>query len=190
MASEMRGAERMKTTIGVLTVLALIGCGGSAGAGAEPEQPRATAGAEHGQEMHDHGGGMHGQMMQGSDEMACPMMLEGAEVSVENIDQGVAMTFTTDRSEDVPELRERVRGMATMHEQHAGMMEGGMMGGQGGMSAMPPSTVSVVDVPQGARLELVASEAADVDSLRQHASMHAEHMRGRQGCPMMGAPAA
>jgi hypothetical protein len=47
MASEMRRAERMKTTIGVLTVLALIGCGGGAGAGSEPEQPRATAGTEH-----------------------------------------------------------------------------------------------------------------------------------------------
>jgi hypothetical protein len=141
MTSEMRRAERMKTTIGVLTVLALIAKGPN-------------------------------------------------EVSVENTDQGVAVTFTNDRSQDVVELRERVRGMAAMHEHHAGMKSDGMMGGQGGMSAMPPSTVSVVDVPQGARLELVANEAADVDSLRQHASMHAEHMRGRQGCPMIGAPAA
>lgn len=189
MAPEMRGAEHMKTTIGVLTVLALVGCGGGAGAGAEPEQGRATAGAEHTHDMHDHGGDMHGQMMQGSGEMACPMMLEGAEVSVEDIDQGVAMTFTTDRSRDVAELRERVRGMAAMHEHHAGMSDG-MMGRQDGMGSMPPSTATVVDVPEGARLELVASDAADVDPLRQYASMHAEHMRGRQGCPMMGAPAA
>lgn len=164
----------MKTTIGLVMVIAFSGCGGTAEAGGLPDRAEATAGAEH-------GGGMHGQMMQDRDAMACPMMLEGAQVSVVDIDRGVAMTFTTDREEDVDALRQRVRAMASMHERHAGMM--------GGEMAMPPSTASVVDVPDGARLELVATDEADVGSLRQHASAHAEHMRGRQGCPMMGAPA-
>ncbi len=54
----------------------------------------------------------------------------------------------------------------------------------GRMEMMPPSRASVVDVDGGARLELHALEAADVDALRAHVRQHGESMRAG-ACPMM-----
>lgn len=154
--------------IGLLAVSISAGCGGTADVEGRPAGA-ATAGAEQGMRGH---GGMRGAM-------ACPMMLPDAQVAVESTERGVAMTFTTERADQVEELRTRVRAMGAMHEQRGTMRGGRMM-------MMPPATTSVVEVPGGARLELAAADAADVDALRRHASMQAEHMRDGRGCPMMG----
>lgn len=104
----------------------------------------------------------------------CPMMGEGAQVSVEDTPDGAALIFTTDRPEQVDELRNRVRKMAERHEQRAELRrERG--------APVPDASVSVVDLPEGARLELSAQDPADVEALRAHASRRAERM---QSCPM------
>lgn len=111
--------------------------------------------------------------------MACPMMMEGADVEVMDTEEGVAVTYTTPRPQEVEELRERVRAMAEQHEQRAESRPGR------GRRALPPATVSVTDVPEGARLELAAVDPGDVEALREHVAMRAERM-GAGGCPMMG----
>lgn len=107
----------------------------------------------------------------------CPMALEGADVAIEEIDGGVAVTYTTARPEEVQELRARVRSMASLHEQRAASRPGR------GRHALPPAVASVADVPEGARLELAAVDPGDVEALRERVAMRAERMAG--GCPMM-----
>lgn len=172
----------MKNVILAAALLALIGCGGSEAEEIPPAS--ATAGAEqtqHSPHMH----GMHGQGhgRGGAVASACPMMISTANMTVEEIEGGSAMTFSTDDAGQVEELRTRVRRMGEMHEQHAGM-------GHGMMAAMPEAQASVVDVPNGARLELRATNPADVEALRRHAAVHAEQMRTRRTCPMMTAAEA
>lgn len=171
--------------------LALAGCGGGETEPAPASQ--ASAGAEQtGQGMGQ--GGMHGRhgsrggMMGGEGgamamDHECPMNVDGADVSAEDVDGGVALVFTTAEPDQVEELRERVRGMAEMHQRRATSGAGGM--GRG-MMMHPPSSSTVVDIEGGARLEMRADAPDDVTALRQHVRMRAERMS--QGtCPMMEA---
>lgn len=174
LASELRLREAMRKTILTMAVLASFACGGGASELRAQEAPGTDA---------QRGDPRTGRRGPPDGRMACPMMLPGAEVEVEDTEDGVAMTFTTERTSEVEALRSHVREMAALREQHAATRPGR------GRRALPPSTSRVVDVPNGARLELAARDADDVDALRQRASMHAERMRDRRGCPMMDAPA-
>jgi hypothetical protein len=153
---------------------------------AQPSQPRQEPiqdpFAEE-QQPSGQGGGRMGQ--QSPMASACPILIEGAQVSTENIDQGVAMTFRTSRPADVQELRDSVRAMAQQHER-AAQQRGSSQHGGHGMGRMPNATVSVRDTPDGARLELRAVNMNDVSALRQHGTMHADHMRTNRACPAMG----
>jgi hypothetical protein len=87
------------------------------------------------------GGGMMGQASGTpgtGDEMmdqlraGCPMVVQGADVTVADTDSGVALTFTTDAG-DVVDLRARVRNMGQMYGMHRGRGMGG--GGGRGMGS-------------------------------------------------------
>src|SRR5215510_14368109 len=54
----------------------------------------------------------------------CPMQVPGAEVSIQDTNDGIALTITTS-SGDVAELRHRVESMAKMHSSDG--MHGNMM---------------------------------------------------------------
>ena len=103
----------------------------------------------------------------------CPLGIEGARVTVEDTADGVALTFTTVTRVD--ELRTRARTAAEMHgagrQQGAGHDGVHGQGGHHGLHAMhlPPATGTVADVPDGARIRLVPSDAADLARLREHA---------------------
>ncbi len=181
------------TTSAALLALALTGCqhgqgpeaGGTTTARAEQTQgtmAQGQGGMMQGQGGMMHGGpGMHGQgMMQGEPmASACPMMSQGAQVTEENIDGGVALVFTTTDPSRVDMLRAHVQRMATMP---------GWSGQGRGPMAMPPSTATAVDIPNGARLELRARDPNDVTALRERAQYRTAHMRSGQ-CPMMQASA-
>lgn len=124
----------------------------------------------------------------------CPAAVSGANVSVQEKDDGVAMTFTT--KGDVAELRKRVEAMAARINAHAGMgMMGGGMGrmrGRGAMMGdagaayrgmMPNARASVEPVDDGARLVLTSQDPADRDRLRAYVQHHEAMMHGGQ-CPM------
>lgn len=126
----------------------------------------------------------------------CPMEVQGASVTTEDLKDGVALVFTT-RTGDVADLRQRVRHMAQMHNQHP---EGGMMGscphhqggtggsGMGGMmkggTMMPPATTTVQEIDGGARLVFKPKDASQLAALRQHVQMCAQGMASGE-CPMM-----
>jgi hypothetical protein len=122
----------------------------------------------------------------------CPMDVPGTHVSAADTENGEALTFTT-TADQAAELQRRVRGMADMHNQrHAaggtadGAMKEGMMGGAG-MSEMmmpPPSHAAVMDLPDGARLEVTPNASADLQKLQSAVRMHAQHMQ-EHGCGMM-----
>ncbi len=171
-----------------MSVLVIAGCASSQ-ANREPTTPAPAATSQAQQE------GTRGDM-----KGMCPMEVEGTAVNAEDVEGGVALTFTT--STDVAELRRRVAHMAQMHGQHGmgmhasagagdghahdgqpsdasphrdGMMAGGMM--------MPAATARSEEVEGGARILLTPQDTADLEKLREHA----RHMTGRMSpgrCPM------
>ena len=137
---------------------------------------------------------------------SCPMQVPGTAVSVDDVEGGVAISFSTSQG-NVADLRQRVRSMAEMHNRHQadGMMMGGgphesgagaghehktddaaghsggaMMGGM----MMPATTATVEDTDQGARIVVRPRDPADLAGLRQHARMNAAKMSQGE-CPMM-----
>lgn len=168
------------------------------------QEPASPAAAEASGEQ----GGMAGEGM--ADE--CPMQVDGTSVTAENVEGGVALSFTT--TGDVAELRRRVARMAEMHNRHAsgeggmgmraaaggddspskqedrggmmggGMRNGGMMGGGGGKTMMPPSQARAQDVEGGARIVLTPVDPAKAATLQERAGKMAKRMSSGE-CPMM-----
>lgn len=136
-----------------------------------------------------HGAGMHG--MTG----ACPMAVADVSVDVADTKDGVALTFTT-REGDVADLRGRVQQMATMYEVHRGrgrMMWHPMGQGRGrgqGMQArgmLPAVAANVIEIENGARLELTPRDPAQLDLLREHMRAHQQRMQSGE-CWMLQEP--
>jgi len=163
-------------------VLALIALGPGC---SHPQKSQAqtgyTAATEQGQQGYQqyqqHQGGVTGAQAQN-----CPMHVQGTNVTTEDVDNGIALNFTTD-SGDVNDLRQRVQRMAEQHNQHfagatsgqeqpsgemgtEGTPQGGTEGmtGEGGMhgrmqsmsilGVIVPSAASVQYIDNGARLIL------------------------------------
>jgi hypothetical protein len=95
----------VRTLILVLptALLALAGCAGSQASTREEAATTGTASRQ--------------QEVQAQADM-CPMQVKGTQVEAINIENGVAMTFTT--TGDVAELRRRVTALAEMHNAHHG----------------------------------------------------------------------
>jgi len=143
-----------------------------------------------------HGGMMHGGMMhEGMMTGMCPMSVPGTTVQAVEAEGGAALAFTTQKSDQVGELRSRLQRMATMHNgghmmsagmmTHGGGTNGGMMMGAG-MAGMPVSTATAEDIDGGARLVLKPKDPAELEVLRAHVKEHAEQMQ-QGACPMMAA---
>jgi hypothetical protein len=103
----------------------------------------------------------------------CPMKVQGAELSVTDLPDAVALTMTT-KEGDVTELRRRAENMAKMHSEPS-MMNGGMM---------LPFTVKYEEVPNGARLTLAPKDPARLEEFRAQVRQHAERMKNGE-CSMM-----
>ena len=114
--------------------------------------------AEHGM------GGM--SMMQN-----CPMQVLGAEVSIVDTNDGIAITITTSSS-DVAELRRRVESMAKMHSNDG--MHGNMM----------PLSVTYEEIQNGGRLTLKPKDPARLAEFRSTVRQHTEQMK-KHDCSMM-----
>ncbi len=74
---------------------------------------------------------------------------------------------------------------------HEGMMghagAGGTTGGTSGMMMPPPSHTAVVDLPNGARVDVTPEAPADLERLQSAVRQHAQHMQ-QSGCGMMHHP--
>jgi hypothetical protein len=104
----------------------------------------------------------------------CPMKVPGADLSVTDTENGIALTITT-KSGDVTDLRRRTESMAKMHSAHSNTdMHGGMM----------PFSIKYEEVPNGARLTLTPKDLAKLEEFRAKVRQHAEHMK-KGDCSMM-----
>jgi hypothetical protein len=101
----------------------------------------------------------------------CPTQVSGAEISVLDTKEGIALTITTTTG-DVAELRRRVEGMAKMHSTEA--MHGKMM----------PFTAAYEQVPNGARITLAPKDPQKLQEFRDVVRQHAEQMKNHD-CSMM-----
>jgi hypothetical protein len=156
-------------------ILLVAACGGSQQRAESQVEPTATTGGMM-------GSCGHGMMMS---DTQCPMMVPSVRVEEADIERGASVTFTTTTRDRVDDLRSRVRRMAAMMEAHHGQSAPtGANGMRHGMHALPPSHVNVVDVADGAKIELQAIDTGDVDALRAHVREHSEMMRAGT-CPMM-----
>ena len=110
----------------------------------------------------------------------CPMAVPGTEVSATDAVNGETITFTT--KGQVTELRNRVREMAAIHNQHHAVSKApeGMLGGD----TMSPSFATVIDVENGSSILLTPSHPADLQKLQADVRMRAHRMR-LNGCGMM-----
>lgn len=124
----------------------------------------------------------------------CPMALSGVQVTRSETDSGVLLTFTTDLA-NVSDLRQRVRAMAQMYQQHQGhgpmmwqhmgprhgpgmLPPNGMGPGRGmGPGPMPALNATVEDIEGGARLFLTPVNPADLELLQEHLQMHQQRMQ-------------
>jgi hypothetical protein len=117
---------------------------------------------------------------------SCPFGVNGAEVVVNDTNEGAVMTFTT-TPEKVNDLRERVADAAAMHgpgEQvgkgHDPSMPGAKHGdgGHHGLKAMqfPPMRATMDKMDGGAKLTLVAQVPTDVPALQAKARERAKAM--------------
>src|SRR5579883_2402001 len=95
---------------------------------------------------------------------SCPMQVAGAEVSILDTKDGIALTITT-TSGNVADLRNRAERMAKMHSSEA--MHGNMM----------PFTAAYEEVPNGARLTLVPKDSQKLPEFRNIVRQHAEQMK-------------
>jgi hypothetical protein len=105
---------------------------------------------------------------------SCPMKVTGADVSVADVENGVAVTITT-KSGDIAELRRRTENMAKMH---SGSTSADMHG------QMMSFTVKYEEVPNGARLTLTPKDSAQLSDFRSKVRQHAEQM-AKGDCSMM-----
>ena len=142
--------------LGLAAAMCLSGCGSSSAERASTETTPAMAmGAE-----------------------SCPMQVAGTSVMPADIADGATLSFTS--TGDAAELRRRVERMAEMHNHHHSGA-GGMMGDD---AMMPPSTASVDEIENGARLVLRPVDPAQTALIQAHVRTCADRMSHGE-CPMI-----
>lgn len=139
------------------------------------------------------GPGMMGQGMMGRMKTGCPMLVQNAEVELEQTDDGVALEFTA-KNDDVDSIHQWAKQLAQMYEMHEGRYhmtwrhvepggQGKMMKGQDPMASagrMPAVKATVEGTETGARIVLVPKEESQLETLRQHIKGHKERMTSGQ----------
>jgi hypothetical protein len=107
----------------------------------------------------------------------CPLRLPGATLTSSEVLEGVALYFTT--SENVDELRQRVRDLAITHA-HEGAAPDDPCGcpllGNDGTPLMAEASTSAEPTPGGARLLLVPNERSEAVRLRTRVAERLERL--------------
>jgi hypothetical protein len=105
---------------------------------------------------------------------SCPMKVTGANLSVADVANGIAVTITT-KSGDVADLQHRVENMAKMHDESS---NAGMHG------QMMSFSVKYEDVTNGALLVLTPKDLTQLEEFRPKVRHHVEQMK-KGDCSMM-----
>jgi uncharacterized protein YceK len=176
----------MRLVVPLTVLLAVAGCASSRGSTASAPSTGTSAAAASPQ------GATHRATAAPSHDPAhaavaagiCPTDVPGTKAVWSEADRGAAVTFTTDQSAGVNELRRRVRAMADLHNQHhasAKAPEPSSPGPMGRRMEQAPSRARVEEIDAGARLVVTANDEADLTRVRETVRMHAQHME-RSGC--------
>ncbi len=143
-------------------------------------------------------------------EQMCPMQVEGTTRELIELDDAVAMEFTT--TGDVDELRRRVERIAQRHDmmhreghrmhrgpghrhgedrpRHRGRMHGEMSEEMRQMhrqmmQMMTDVTVETEEIDGGIRLHFIPDDSEQLDELYQMMQQHTQMMEEQGRCPMM-----
>jgi hypothetical protein len=101
----------------------------------------------------------------------CPMQIPGATVSIQDTNDGIALTITTQSGDDA-DLQRQAESMVKMHSNQG--MHGNMM----------PFTVTSEQITKGARLTLKPKDPGKLEEFRSTVRRHAEQMKNHD-CSMM-----
>jgi hypothetical protein len=94
----------------------------------------------------------------------CPEFVRGAELTVTNVDRGVAFEITTPRAESVADLRQLLRDLAQVVEAHADSATA-----DAEALELPPVDIAVSDIPSGARIVVHTEGTNEISQVREHA---------------------
>jgi hypothetical protein len=115
----------------------------------------------------------------------CPMEVVGTKVTAADVENGVALDFTT--TGDVAELRSRVATRAAVHDQMPCSGNAAPRGGGLGRNQPPASSVTESEIDRGARLVFTPKEPGELARLREFVHHRAETMQAGT-CPCRRAP--
>jgi hypothetical protein len=102
----------------------------------------------------------------------CPQAFQGAKVTASKLTEGVSLEFRASHRALIPLLREQVREVADMIEQHSTQTQ--TTGADDEQIEFPPVDLSVNDVALGARVTVRAARLQDIPALRELAFGFAE----------------
>jgi hypothetical protein len=159
----MNNHARFLWTAIALAAMLLTGCPSDEGTGDTGSTDEAVA---DGHEGHDHGEG-HGKGHGDS-----PFHAEGVESAIENIDNGVTVTFTTEDADKVTELQEFAAKKAEGGEDHKGCKGECPCKWEG-------VTKSYENLDNGVKMTLIAEDAELVTKVQEFMAAKAE---GGHGC--------
>lgn len=122
------------------------------------------------------------------------MEVPGAALDVGEIDRGLTLTFTTLDPSQVDPMRSAVERLARSfrsgeHDHRHGRHAAHRIDEHWHYTGFPQAEITVLELPNGARIELRASLERDVAALRAEARAEAEMMR-RGACPLLPAELA
>lgn len=105
----------------------------------------------------------------------CPEFLKGAQLSVSDIDGGVAFEVTARTATDAIPLRAMLRELAAIVERHTQVAT---TSNDAATFEIPPIDIGVMDIASGARVSVTAERASDVPLVRAQAQQVQQAFRG------------
>ncbi len=106
-----------------------------------------------------------------ADDEECPVAFQGATVKAEKLPGGVLLEFRNGNRGIVEDMREQLRAIAEMIEQHGTAQQ---TAGEEDEVDFPPVAIDVKDIVLGARVTVRATRLRDIPALRELAFGFAE----------------
>lgn len=110
---------------------------------------------------------------------SCPMQVDGARVSMVDIVDGIALDFQAEDDDDVEQIQERARRLASTQRQVSSTRDID----DPDLEALPPARVEYDIQRQGARIEFKVDSQAELNQLRTQLRERISIMNDENQCP-------